>query len=219
MKKYILILLFSYILFQAYTQTEGLILFTKQGCSNCRYAKNRLDQNSIYYKEYSLEKNENARLMLDKLAKIKYAGKIYLPVIFFNDTIYHPVLATDSMLMPVSLSEAIDRLMFEKRNGELHKVCDEFVERITVNEPVIDKQDCEIHATPIYLVCQNFKSKAEAMDFCDALNRDGYAGAGVLDYKKYYRVYCANFYDSVQANKELIRTRQLYQMAYLLVPE
>ena len=88
MKRLFFILLLS---IPVSSQTGILTIYTKSNCNNCRYTKYMLQKNGIAFREFPLEDQANAAEMLKKLKSAGYTDRIYLPVIFENDTVVlHP---------------------------------------------------------------------------------------------------------------------------------
>jgi len=92
-------------------QTGTLTLYTKSNCNNCKYTKYMLQKNGISFSEFSLEDQTNGTEMMKKLRATGYTDRIFLPVIFKNDTlVLHPAIPhNDSTLYFV-----IQKIIMEK---------------------------------------------------------------------------------------------------------
>jgi glutaredoxin len=64
--KFILLIVSIWSPFFCFAQ-DGLILYTKTGCSNCAYAKTALQNNNIKFREYNVDVASNAQKMLKLL--------------------------------------------------------------------------------------------------------------------------------------------------------
>ena len=94
-------------------EQKTLTVYTKANCNNCKYAKNSLQKNNIAFREFSLEEQANAAEMMKKLKAAGYADRIYLPVIFEDDSlVLHPKMPhNDSTLYFV-----IQKIVAEKES-------------------------------------------------------------------------------------------------------
>ena len=110
MKKLLFIMLLS---IPVSAQTGILTLYTQSNCNNCKYAKYMLQKNGIAFREFPLDDQATGAEMLKKLKSAGYADKIYLPVIFEDDTVVlHPkVPHNDSTLYVV-----IQKIIAEKES-------------------------------------------------------------------------------------------------------
>ena len=197
-------------------QSDSLKLFTKQGCGNCKFAKETLNKNSASYIEYELEDRENVKQMFNYLHKIGYKGKILMPVMVLNNEVYHPVYQAKDTLLDISLSGAIDSILTRIKVKNLQLAHAKISIQTADDLQPTSQSDCETQITPIYLVCRNFKIKNEALIFLQELQSNGYTNAGILEHQGFYRVYNKYFLNQDFANDELKKTRITNGEAYLL---
>ena len=173
-----------------------------------------LHKSNIAFEEYSLDEKEYAADMMKRLKDAGYAGKIYLPAIFENDTfLLHPTSEhNDSTLLTV-----IQQIISQKKFYETPPV----ENKKEAGHSVIQKEnaDCDFEITHKYLVCANFKDKESAETFKNRLIRDGYAHADVLFYKDFFRVYALPVFEHENELELLNRLRERYRETYLLKME
>jgi len=212
--KLINIIIFTILIsIKGYCQQDSLIIFTKKGCSNCAYTKTILKENKINFIELGVENKTNAKNMLNQLKEIGYEGKIYMPIIFLNNEIYHPVYETDTSLTRITLKNALDSIIFKYEAGLISPIKDTN-KKITNNTNDINN-DCEINKKQIYLMGENFKDEEKAILFVNKLKDEGYINSGLLYYQNYYRVYYDIFLDVNKANIELNTLRKQNKISYL----
>lgn len=195
-------------------QKDSLLLFTKPDCSNCQATKRQLTRAGIAYKEMSLDEDKNPPIMLKKLAEKKYKGKIFLPVIFMNNKLYHPAYETTKGMEEMPLGDVVDTLLLKQKTGQLHFPQLKNIKVAPLDATVHDA-DCEVKSTPIYLVCFDFENEKEALESVTALVKQGYSFAGVVFHQHKYKVYCKLFLDKSVAATELIHMQQSFKNAYL----
>jgi glutaredoxin len=195
-------------------QNDSLMLFTKPDCSNCQATKRQLTRAGIAYKEMSLNDDVNPPIMLDKLEKKKYKGKIFLPVIFMNGKLFHPVYETQKGMLELPLGDVVDTLLLKQKTGQLH-----FPKLINVKVAPLDATvhdaDCEIKSGPVYLICYDFDTVKEAQDSMNKLVKQGYSFAGMLFHQGKFKVYCKLFLDKSVATSELKHMQETFKNAYI----
>lgn len=197
-------------------QQDTLLLFTKPDCSNCQATKQQLLQSGINFIEKTLNESENAKIMLRKLSATGYKDKIYLPVMFLNNKLYHPAYQSDTGLVSLSLPTVIDSIKNKYRRGELHLATLKSTVQTTTSNQLQHDSDCEVKASPIYLICADFSIEDEAKEAMNKLINNGYSFAGIVYYKNLYRVYNKFFFDRILADSELIHTQETFKTSYLL---
>jgi len=207
--------LFLFCMQYANAQQDTLLLFTKPDCSNCKATKQALRQTGISFFEKSLDENENAKKMLQRLSAIGYKDKIYLPVIFLNNKLYHPAYSTDKGLITLELPLVVDSIKNKYLRGELHLVTSNQSNYTAPSNSSTNDSDCELKTTQIYLVCANYNSEKEAIEAMNKLISSGYTYAGIAFSQKQYRVYNKFFYDLNTADAELIQAKKIFSNAYL----
>ena len=198
-----------------YARQDSLLLYTKPGCSNCQAAKLALRQSGISYAEKSLDNNDFASEMLHKLSTVGYHEKIYLPVIFLNNKLYHPAYKSDTGMVSIPLQDVVDSIKKKFQRGELNLPIAK-LETPNNNELPIASSDCELKTTPIYLICANYNTEEEAKTVMNKLISGGYIYAGIVYSQKQYRVFCKIFTDYGVANSDLNVMKKTYKDAYLL---
>ncbi|MEI7504920.1 MAG: glutaredoxin [Paludibacter sp.] len=208
--------LFVLLVQNATAQQDSLLLFTKPGCSNCQATKTALHQYGINFIEKNLENNENATIMLRKLSVAGYKNKIFLPVIFLNNKLYHPAFRTDTGLVELAISDVVDSLKLKFRRGELHLAISKKQQVVAKNEQEQLTSDCELKTNPLYLICTSYNSENEAIIAMKKLIANGYPYAGIVLFQNQYRVYSKFFLDHSVANSDLIEARKIFNNAYLL---
>jgi len=211
--KYLVSILFLFCVYNSFAQNDSITLFTKQACGNCKYAKEQLEKNNILYKNLPLENNVNARLMLQTLAKLGYTERMHLPIILVNNTLYHPAIKEDSIYRRVSLSKAIDTILFLQNTKTFTFTQNIYKDSI---QEVEEHSDCEVNITPFYIVCKNFSTEKEALDYSLELRDKGFENAGYINYKKYYRVFSYLVFSQEEANKALLESRAKFNISYIL---
>ena len=210
----ILLLLISSI--KGYAAQDSLILYTKPDCSNCHSVKLVLHQSGISFIEKSLAITANATEMLRKLAELGYRGEIYLPVIFVNNQLYHPVFQKGKSLVKIPLPNIIDTIKYKFNHRELNLPA--YNNEITSKEtdvPATGNSDCEMKTAPVYVVCANYNTEVEAKAEMNKLIAKGYTYAGYIFYQKQYRVFSKFFYDRSLSDTELNEIKKSYNEAYL----
>jgi glutaredoxin len=210
-----LIIVFFFSFTKGYAVQDSLVLYTNPGCSNCKAVKQALQQSGIYYIEKSLEKNVFATEMLHKLSANGYHKEIYLPVILLNNKMYHPAYKSDTGLVSIPLQDVVDTLRNRFRRGELnvHGVNAAYSTNTTGSSST--NSDCQVKASPIYLVCSTFDTEAEAKAAMNKLISSGYTFAGIILYQNKFRVFSKFFYDQTSANSELNEMMKSFTNAYL----
>jgi glutaredoxin len=195
-------------------QNDSLLLFTKPDCSNCQATKRQLTRAGIAYKELNLNDDQNPPIMLKKLAEKKYKGKIFLPVIFMNKQLYHPVYESKKGFEEMPLGDVVDTLLFKQKTGQLHfsKLANI---KVAPLEATVHDADCEITTGPVYLICYDFETVKEAQESMSNLVKQGYSFAGMLFQDGRFKVYCKLFLDKKMAESELTHMQQSFKNAYL----
>lgn len=213
--KILLILLFIFNVGNGYARQDSLFLYTKPGCSTCKSVKLVLHQSGIYYIEKSLDKSVFSNEMLHKLASAGYHDQILLPVIFLNNKLFHPAYKNDTGLVVLSISDVVDSIKSKFRRGELNLQSMNPKNTTELTETSAANSDCELKATPIYLICENYTTEADAKVAMNKLITNGYTYAGIAYSQNNYRVFCKILYDRTAAEKDLNQIRKLYPNAYL----
>jgi glutaredoxin len=208
--------LFVILVQKVQSQQDSLVIFTKNGCSNCQATKTAFHQYGINYIEKNLESNENATIMLRKLSVAGFKNKILLPVIFLNNTLYHPAFKSDTGLVELSISDVVDSIKLKFRRGELLMAMSNKVQEAPKNEQHQITSDCELKVTPIYLICANYNSENEAIVAMKKLIAHGYPYAGIVLFQSQYRVYNKFIYNRAEADLEIVEARKIFSNAYLL---
>jgi glutaredoxin len=195
-------------------QRDSLLLFTKPDCSNCQATKRQLTRAGIAYKEMNLNDDANPPIMLKKLAEKKYKGKIFLPVIFMNNQLYHPAYETKKGMEEMPLGDVVDTLLLKQKTGQLHfqKVTNV---KVAPLEATVHDADCEIKTGPFYLICYDFNTANEAQEAMNNLVKQGYSFAGMLFQQGMFKVYCKLFLDKSVASSELVHMQESFKNAYL----
>ena len=198
-----------------YAVQDSLFLYTKPGCSNCHATKQILNEAGINFIEKTLDKDKFADEMLRKLAEVGYHKEIYLPVIFLNKQLLHPVYKTDKGLISVPLQSVVDSIKNKYRRGELNLA----VDNITKTSGTVDNSqlnsDCEVKVPTIYLVCDSFKTETDAKAKMNKLISDGYSFAGIIFYQNQYRVFTKFYSSKIVADHDLNKVNKEFQNAYL----
>lgn len=195
-------------------QKDSILLFTKPDCSNCQATKRQLTRAGIAYKEMSLNEDATPPIMLKKLAEKRYKGKIFLPVIFMNNQLYHPAYQSAKGMEELPLGDVVDTLLLKHRTGQLHFPTQSTVHVAPLAATVHDA-DCEVKTTTVYLVCYDFDTEKDAKEAVTVLVKQGYSYAGFVFQKNKYKVYCKLFLDRAVAASELIHMQQTFANAYL----
>lgn len=210
MKKTVLFLCF-FPFFLLYAQPKELSLFTKSTCNNCRYAKFVLQKNGIAFNEFSLDEKSNSILMLKKLKEAGFTDKIYLPVIFENDTVLiHPTaIHTDSTLYFILEEIISQKALYQTKTGK-----EKELQSITK-----DEADCDFETAKQYLVSNNFENKDAAEKWKKALIEEGYPHADIIFYKNFYRVYLFLVFEHENEVDLLNQSQKKFHGAYLLKME
>jgi glutaredoxin len=195
-------------------QNDSLLLFTKPDCSNCQATKRQLTRAGIAYKEMSLTDDKNPPIMLKKLADKKYNGKIFLPVIFMNNQLYHPAYETKKGMAELPIGDVVDTLLLKQKTGQLHFPTLTSI-KVAPLEATVHDADCEIKTGPFYLVCYDFTAANEAQEAVNNLVKQGYSFAGMVFQQGKFKVYCKLFLDNSVAASELIHMQATFKNAYL----
>lgn len=211
--KFATVIFLFFILTSGFAQQDSITLYTKAGCGNCKYTKEQLQKAHIYYTEYELGSNNNAKLMLKNLHRTGYSGNMYLPIIFINDSLFHPAIFKDSVLVKTSLPIIVDSILTLSQNGTFSF---KKIENNTSQDQIQENDDCEIHNTSIYIVCKNFEDESQALDFSQNLINTGFPDAGFFLYNKMYRVYSYITFSQIQAQALLELSRKQLGMSYIL---
>lgn len=214
---FLVILLFKQLCL--FAQVDTVRVYTKDGCSNCRYAKNELNQAAISYQIKKLENANNGKELLQTLEAVGYKGKIHLPVIFINRQLIHPVFQSDTSLKPITLVSALDSIMCWKEKGELQLLANVSDDALLNESLEAKNNDCEYDLPLVYLIHKNFKTENEAVKFLEGNNRNRFENAGYLEYNKLFRVYVDVYSDHEKAERELVSYRKENKSAYLLFPK
>ena len=100
-------------------EQRTLTVYTKANCNNCKYTKNMLQKNHIAFREFPLEERTNGAEMMKKLKAAGYADRIYLPVIFEDDSlILHPKIPhNDSTLYFVIQKIVAEKEFYASSDG------------------------------------------------------------------------------------------------------
>lgn len=199
----------------ANAQRDTLLLFTKPDCSNCLSVKQVFRQSGISFIEKSLEDNENAKKMLQRLSELGYKDKIYLPVIFLKNKLYHPAYSTNTGLVALALPDVVDSIKKKYMRGELYLVESNQISSSVASNSSTNDSDCEVKTAPIYLICANYSTEKEALEAMNKLISNGYSYAGIAFSQKQYRVYNKFFFDRNTANTELLLAKKIFNNAYL----
>jgi len=196
-------------------QQDTLLLYTKEGCSNCQAVKQAFMQTGIPYMEQNLANSTVAAEMLHKIAAAGYKDKIFLPVIFLKNKLYHPAYSYDTGLVALTLPNVVDSIKHKYLRGELHLVASGQSNTTLTSGVTANNADCELKTTPIYLICASYNSEKEAIAAMNKLLANGYAYAGIAFSQKQYRVYSKFFFDRNTANSELTLAKKTFNDAYL----
>ena len=198
---------------EVFAVQDSLVIYTKSDCSNCQSVKQVLRQNGIYYIEKSLEKNEIATEMLNKLSLSGYHKDIFLPVIFLNAKLYHPAIMSDSGLVSIPLQEIVDSIKYKVQKGEISL---QGINTEKISNNTSNNSDCEMKVTPIYLICDNFKTEDEAKANMYKLISNGYIYAGIIQYQHQFSVFSKFYFDKISAGTDLLEMKKTFTKAYLL---
>jgi|GEM_PF-1793602 len=199
----------------AKAQQDTLLLYTKAGCSNCQAVKQAFLQTGIPYLEQNLENKAVASQMLHKMAAAGYKDKIFLPVVFLKNKLYHPAYSSDTGLVALALPFVVDSIKHKYLRGELHLFASSQTNASSASDITASDADCEIKTTPIYLICASYNSEKEALEAMNKLIANGYSYAGIALSQKQYRVYSKFFFDRNTANTELTQAKKTFSDAYL----
>lgn len=199
----------------AKAQQDTLLLYTKAGCSNCQAVKQAFMQTGIPYLEQNLEDKAVASEMLHKMAAAGYKDKIYLPVIFLKNKLYHPAYSSNTGLVALALPFVVDSIKHKYLRGELHLVAFGQSNTTLTSGVSANNTDCELKTTPIYLICASYNTEKEALEAMNKLIANGYSYAGIALSQKQYRVYSKFFFDRNTANTELTQAKKTFSDAYL----
>ena len=153
--------------------------------------------------------------MLQRLSAMGYKDKIYLPVIFLKNKLYHPAYSTNTGLKAISLPDVVDSIKHKYLRGELHLVASNQINSTVPYNSSTNDSDCELKTTQIYLVCANYNTEKEAIEAMNKLIAHGYSYAGIVYSKNQYRVYNKFFFDRNIADAELIQSKKVFSSAYL----
>lgn len=211
-------LLFSWLsLATTNAQADSLVLFTKEGCSNCNYAKSELIKHGIGFKEYKLENKINGSRMLRQLHAYDYYQSVTLPGIFLNSEVLHPIAVNDTGIERISLQDAVNNIIYLNSTGAINLIQYQNKSK-TDTADIYLEGDCELELIKIFVVVKNFKQKESALLFLRKLKSEGYTEAGYIAYKKLFRVYSALLINGTEeeANDELKVMRKEYKQSYLL---
>lgn len=198
-----------------YAQQDSLVLYTNPGCSNCHAVKQALQQSGIYYIEKSLDNHGFATEMLTKLSNAGYHDKIFLPVIFLNNKLYHPAYKTDIGLASIALSDVVDSIKNKFRRGELNLQNSKQNTVSSASESTPSNSDCELKASTYYLIYSTYNTEPEAKVAMKKLITEGYIFAGIVYSQNQYKVFCKSYYDATVANSALNEIKKMNNSAYL----
>lgn len=196
-----------------YAEKDSLIIYTKPGCSNCHSVKQALEQSGIPFIEKSLDNTGNAAEMLHKVSEAGFHDKIYLPVIFLNNKLWHPAYSTDHGLISLPISDVVDSIKNKFRRGELNLQAVKQPENTP--EPVVASSNCEVKAPTVYLVCADYTTETEAKAAMNKLIKNGYLFAGIVYTQKQYKVFCKIFTGQPDATIGLNELKDTFKGAYL----
>jgi len=211
MKPILTLLLCLYTL-ATFAQNDTLELYTKQGCSHCKWTKETLVKNHIAFVWYDLADDINGDAMLKRLAAAKYKGTIYLPVIFLNDSLISPSIDTT-----LSLQKIVNTLLIKQKNGTLHFAKSELtIEQLNSNTNGAH-DDCVLRkGEPQYVIIQyEFDNKQQASDLLKELHKQGYIFAGMTYVQAKYKVYSQVFTSESEANAVLPNVQRKFPEAYV----
>jgi len=79
-----------------------------------------------------------------------------------------------------------------------------------------NSSDCELKVSPIYIICDNFKTEEEAKASMNKLISNGFIYAGIIQYQNQYSVFSKFYFDKSSASSELIEIKKTFSKAYLL---
>ena len=194
---------------------DSLILYTKQDCSNCQATKQAFQQYGLNYIEKNLENEKYAAEMLRKLSGSGYHKEIYLPVIFLNNKLYHPVYKSDTGMVYLPLNAVVDSFKNKFRRKELNLAVSNNNNVLKIQGTVTSNSDCEMKASPVYLICATYKTENEAKTVMNKLIASGNTYAGMINYHNQFRVFSKFFYDHEAAKSELNEIKKTFKDAYL----
>ncbi|MDC0584620.1 glutaredoxin [Bacteroidales bacterium] len=182
-------------------------IYTKQGCSNCNYTKQRFNDSQIKYNEFALEDDANATPMLKKLRQHEYTDKILLPVIFIDNKLYHP--KKNDTIGYESISEVVDYIISIK--GQL----DSDTARTSFDKESVNSTDCESSYTRYYLICSRVGSAEKAGRQVETF-KTVYPASDFTFHKNKYLVYIDFFYVRDDAVMLFDSLKEDFDMLYIL---
>lgn len=188
--------------FQISSAESNIELYTKADCGNCTYAKEYLNRRGISFQEHPTANPSQGDSMVIRLRATGYQGPIFMPVIFRDREIVHPVWKSDTGLVRISLRSALEFLSEDifLQNGE----------------PTEDESD-ECTDTTIYrIVCGDFSTIERAQHFQKVLYYEGYTKSGIYKESNAYHVYASEHYDLGHAKEEMSRIRENYRGAHIV---
>ena len=195
-----------------FAQNDTLELYTKKGCSHCKWTKETLTKNGIAFSENDVADDIVADVMLKRLAAAKYKGTIYVPVIFLNDSLIHPTIDTTQ-----SLQKTVNTIVTKQKNGTLHFAKSELtIEQLNSDANGVSDECALRKGEPQYVIIQyEFDDKQQAADLLKELHKQGYMFAGMTYVQSKYKVYSQVFLNENEAKAVLPNMQKKYPQAYV----